>query len=296
MKYPVALRRLIMSLLVSVSLHTFSQDSLYISKDFTKSNLFSSNIEGPAFDKKGNLFVVNFEKDGTIGLVKPNGQAELFLTLPAGSTANSIQFDKAGSMLLADYTAHQVLRVDMKTKTVTVYSHDSFNQPNDLCINKKGQLFASDPNWKEGTGKLWRIDKGGKAMLLLDNLGTTNGITLSPDEKILYINESVQRNIWSFQVDKNGNLSNKKLLIRFDDFGFDGMKCDKMGNLYATRYGKGTVVVISPEGKIIREIKLQGQNCSNLVFGGSDGKTVFVTMQDRKGIEMFRNEIAGKGY
>jgi sugar lactone lactonase YvrE len=74
------------------------------------------------------------------------------------------------------------------------------------------------------------------------------------------------------------------------------MKCDKMGNLYATRYGKGTVVVISPEGKIIREIKLLGQNCSNLVFGGSDGKTVFVTMQDRKGIEMFRNDIAGKGY
>lgn len=296
MKYPVALRRLIMGLLVSVSLHTFSQDSLYISKDFTKPNLFSSNIEGPAFDKKGNLFVVNFEKDGTIGRVKPNGQAELFLTLPAGSTANSIQFDKAGSMFLADYTAHQVLRVDMKTKTVTVYSHDSFNQPNDLCMNKKGQLFASDPSWKEGTGKLWRIDNGGKAMLLLDNLGTTNGITLSPDEKILYVNESVQRNIWSFQVDKNGNLNNKKLLIRFDDFGFDGMKCDKMGNLYATRYGKGTVVVISPEGKIIREIKLQGKNCSNLVFGGPDGKTVFVTMQDRKGIEMFRNEIAGKGY
>lgn len=296
MNYPVALRRLIFGLLVSVSLHSFSQDSLYISKDFTKPNLFSSNIEGPAFDKKGNLFVVNFEKDGTIGRVKPNGQAELFLTLPAGSTANSIQFDKKGSMFLANYTGHQVLRVDMKTKTVTVYAHDSFNQPNDLCINKNGQLFASDPNWKEGTGKLWRIDKGGKAMLLLDNLGTTNGITLSPDEKILYVNESVQRNIWSFQVDKNGNLSNKKLLIRFDDFGFDGMKCDKMGNLYATRYGKGTVVVISPEGKIIREIKLQGKNCSNLVFGGPDGKTVFVTMQDRKGIEMFRNDIAGKGY
>ncbi|NOS91631.1 MAG: SMP-30/gluconolactonase/LRE family protein [Cyclobacteriaceae bacterium] len=296
MIYHLALRSFIIGQFLFVFVSASSQDSLYISKDFTKPNLFSSNIEGPAFDKKGNLFVVNFEKDGTIGRVKPNGQAELFLTLPAGSTANSIQFDKAGYMFLADYTGHQVLRVDMKTKTVTVYTHDSFNQPNDLCMNKKGQLFASDPNWKEGTGKLWRIDKGGKAILLLDNLGTTNGIALSPDEKILYVNESVQRNIWSFQIGKNGNLSNKKLLIRFDDFGFDGMKCDKMGNLYATRYGKGTVVVISPEGKIIREIKLQGQNCSNLVFGGSDGKTVFVTMQDRKGIEMFRNEIAGKGY
>ncbi|MBI3218046.1 MAG: SMP-30/gluconolactonase/LRE family protein [Bacteroidetes bacterium] len=296
MKNPLALRSLIVSKLLFVFASALGQDSLYISKDFTKPNLFSSNIEGPAFDKNGNLFVVNYEKDGTVGLVKPNGEAELFLTLPAGSTANSIQFNQAGSMFLADFTGHQVLRVDMKTKTVTVYAHDLFNQPNDLCINKKGQLFATDPNWKESTGKLWRIDTGGKAILLLDNLGTTNGIALSPDEKTLYVNESVQRNIWSFQVDKNGSLSNKKLLIRFDDFGFDGMKCDKMGNLYATRYGKGTVVVISPEGKIIREIKLQGQNCSNLVFGSPDGKTVFVTMQDRKGIEMFRNEIPGKGY
>ena len=272
-------------------------EQLHRAEDFTQENLFSNNIEGPAFDKEGNLYVVNFQKDGTIGLVKPDGSVSLYLTLPEGSTANSIQFDSKGAMYLADFTGHNVLKVDGKTKKVTVYVHsDQFNQPNDLCINRKDQIFASDPNWKESTGKLWRIDKGGKAVLLTDQMGTTNGITLSPDEKTLYVNESVQRKIWAFDVDAKGNLSNKRLFAEFPDFGFDGMKCDREGNLYAARYGKGTIVILSPAGKLIREVELKGKNCSNLVFGGLNGKLVFVTLQDRKGMERFRNDIPGKGF
>lgn len=270
--------------------------NFFKAEDFTEENLFSSNIEGPAFDKAGNLYVVNFRKDGTIGLVKPDGQVEMFLTLPEGSTANAIQFDSKGSMYLADFTGHNVLKVDMGTKEISVYVHnDDFNQPNDICINKSDQIFASDPNWKESTGKLWRIDKGGKAVLLTDQMGTTNGIALSPNEKILYVNESVQRKIWAFDIDRNGDISNKRLFAEFSDFGFDGMKCDAKGNLYVTRHGKGAIAVLSPNGKIIREVMLKGKSCSNLVFGPPGGKTVYVTLQDRKGIERFTNDIAGKG-
>jgi len=272
-----------------------AQEPLFQATDFTQENIFSENIEGPAFDKYGNLYVVNFQKDGTIGLVKSNGDASLFLTLPEGSTANSIQFDKKGNMYLADFTGHNILKVNMKTKQVTTHSHnDSFNQPNDICINRKGQLFASDPNWKESTGKVWRIDLDGSSVLLTSDMGTTNGIELSPDEKTLYVNESVQRKIWTFDVDAKGNISNKKLFAEFPDFGFDGMKCDAQGNLYVTRHGKGTILVLSPQGELIREISLKGKKCSNLVFGGKDGKTVFVTLQDRKGMEKFRNDIRGK--
>ena len=272
-------------------------ERLFQAEDFTAENLFTNNIEGPAFDKNGNLYVVNFQKDGTIGLVKADGSAELFITLPEGSTANAIQFDSKGNMYLADFTGHNVLMVDMKTKKVEVYVHnDSFNQPNDICINRKDQLFASDPNWKDGTGKLWRIDKGGKAVLLTDQMGTTNGIALSPDEKTLYVNESKQRKIWSFAVDKKGNLSNKTLFAEFQDFGFDGMKCDNQGNLYVSRYGKGVIAVLNPKGGLVREVELKGKSCSNLVFGGLNGKLIFVTLQDRKGMEKFRNDIPGKGW
>jgi gluconolactonase len=288
-------------LLISVAFATCvsctqsSTEALFQTSDLTKENLFSTNIEGPCFDKNGQLYVVNFEKDGTIGMVSPEGDVSLFVTLPDSSIANSIKFNSKGEMLLADFIGHNVLKVNMSTKEVTVYSHnDQFNQPNDLCINKKDQVFASDPNWKESTGQIWRIEPDGTAVLLTKDMGTTNGIELSPDEKTLYVNESVQKKIWAFDVDEAGNISNKRLFAEFPDFGFDGMKCDKEGNLYAARYGKGTIAVLSPAGEIIREVQLKGKNCSNLVFGGEDKKTIFVTLQDRKGMEKFRNDIAGR--
>ncbi|MET6999068.1 SMP-30/gluconolactonase/LRE family protein [Chitinophaga defluvii] len=275
-----------------------SQPPLYQARDLTAENMFSQNIEGPNFDKAGNLYVVNFQRDGTIGKINTrDGSGEIFVTMPDSSIVNSIQFNSKGNMLMPDFIGHNVLMVDMRTKKVSVYAHsDKFNQPNDLCINRKDQLFASDPNWKAQTGQIWRIDKGGKPVLLEANMGTANGIELSPDEKTLYVNESVQRKIWKYDVDKAGNISNKQLFGEFPDHGFDGMKCDKAGNLYVTRWGKGTVVVLSPAGKLIREIPLKGKQCSNLTFGGKDGKTVYVTLQDRKCVETFRVEIPGKRY
>jgi sugar lactone lactonase YvrE len=266
-----------------------------IVKDLTAENLFSENIEGPNY-RDGILYVVNYQKDGTIGAVKPNGEVELFVTLPEGSIANAIQFDAGGNMLLADFKAHNILKVDIKSKAVSVFSHsDEFNQPNDICVSKNGYLFASDPNWKESTGQLWRIETTGEAVLLKDSMGTTNGIELSPDEKTLYVNESVQRKIWKFDVDEKGNISNQQLFAEVPDFGFDGMKCDKEGNLYVTRYGKGTIAIFSPEGKLLREFEMKGKKTSNIAFGGPDGKTCYVTLQDRKCVEVFENEIAGKG-
>ncbi len=291
------MKSILTTLLSLVTAAVFGQNLPFTARDLTKENMFSTNIEGPNFDKAGRLFVVNFKQDGTVGLISPHtGRGNVFVTLPDSSIANSIVFDRNGNMLLADFVGHNILKVNMKTRDITVFCHsDQFNQPNDFCINEKGQLFASDPSWKNGTGQIWRIDPNGTPTLLDGNMGTTNGICLSPDEKTLYVNESVQRKIWKFAVDAEGNISNKKLFAEFPDFGFDGMKCDREGNVYVTRYGKGTIAVLTPEGEVFREIPLKGKSCSNLVFGGHDGKTIFVTLQDRKCMEFFRNDIAGKG-
>lgn len=270
---------------------------LYVSSDHTAENLFTKNIEGPAFDKKGNLYVVNFDKDGTIGVVKSSGTVSLFINLPEGSTANSIKFDSRGSMYLADFTGHNVLKVDMKTKAVTQYVHDDrFNGPNDIIVNRKDQIFATDPDWKARTGQLWRIDAGGKPVLLTSDMGTTNGIALSPDEKTLYVSETVQAKVWAFDIDEAGNISNKRLFAEFPDFWLDGMACDNQGNLFVTRYNKGVIAILSPEGRLLREVQLKGKKCSNLVFGGRKGRTVYVTLQDRKGMEKFVAENPGKGF
>lgn len=278
-------------------LETINSEELYVSKPFTQNSEFTSGIEGPAFDDEGILYVVNFEKEGTIGKVSPEGLASLFVVLPEGSIANGIRFDSKGNMFLADYIGHNILKVNMKNKEVSVFAHKSeMNQPNDIAIMNNDILFASDPDWKNNTGQLWRIERDGSIHLLEKNMGTTNGIEVSPDNRNLYVNESVQRKIWVYDLSEKGVISNKRLLIEFEDFGMDGMRTDIEGNLYITRYGKGTIAKISPEGELLQEIMLSGKKPSNIAFGGIDGRTAFVTIQDNGNIETFRVESPGREF
>ena len=220
------------------------EEPLWTPRALTRMGEFTSGIEGPACDREGNIFAVNYAKQGTIGRVAPDGQGEIFVELPEGSIGNGIRFAPDGSFFVADYKGHNVLKVDSSTRQVSVHTHcELMNQPNDLALAPDGEtLYASDPNWSQGTGKLWRIDADGHAALLASEMGTTNGIEVSPDGKTLYVNESKQRNVWAFTINEEGKLSDKRLVRKFDDHGFDGMRCDVDGNLYITRYGKGTVV------------------------------------------------------
>lgn len=255
---------------------------------------FTDGIEGPACDRAGNVYVVSFEKAQTIGKVTPDGKAEAFVTLPGTSAGNGIVFDRHGTMYVADYVGHNVWKIDPTTKKMTVFAHEpKMNQPNDLAIAPDGTLYASDPSWAKGTGQLWRIDRTGKVARVAADMGTTNGIEVSPDGKTLYVNESVQRNIWMFPIAADGTLGEKKLLKKFADFGFDGMRCDVAGNLYVTRHGKGTVAVVSPKGEVLREIDVLGKMPSNLCFGGPDGKTVYVTEVEHRRLVQFRVDQPG---
>jgi gluconolactonase len=274
---------------------SFQQEDLYISRDFTKPGLFTTGIEGPAVDSKGNLYAVNFGKSGTIGIVDSLGNAKVFATLPAGSTGNGIRFDQLDNMYIADYTAHNVLIIPSGTIKAEVYAHSSnFNQPNDLAIMSNGILFASDPSWANNNGKLWRIGTDKIPVLIDVNMGTTNGIEVSNDEKHLYVNETAQLKIWKYDLNEKGEISNKTLFTSFADFSMDGMRCDIDGNLYVSRLGKGVVAILSPAGVLIREVPTKGKDISNIAFGGRDGRTCFVTMVDSQRIEMFRTETPGR--
>lgn len=273
------------------------KESLYLSQPLTTGGEFTTGIEGPAVDAEGNLYVVNFEKAGTIGKVSPEGEASLFVTLPEGSTGNGIRFNSEGNMLIADYTGHNVLEVDMATREISVYAHhDELNQPNDLAIMDNDIVFASDPNWKESTGQLWRVGLDGQFVLLEADMGTTNGVEVSPDNRTLYVNESVQRTVWAYDLGESGEISNKRLIHTFDDFGMDGMRVDTEGNLYITRHGKGTVAKLSPEGELLQEIKVSGEKPSNIAFGGPDGRIAYITLQDNGNIDWFRVEKPGREF
>ena len=278
----------------------------YISQRFTPLHSFTDGAEGPGVDGRGNLYTVNYARQQTIGKVTPGGEHSLFLELPNGSCGNGIRFTRAGDMLIADYTNHNVLHVNMaacarastlaeRNAAISVYAHEArMNQPNDLAIAANDIVFCSDPNWAGSWGQLWRVDTNGTVTLLETGMGTTNGIEVSPDEATLYVNETVQRNIWAYDLAANGAIRNKRLLIQFPDYGMDGMRCDAAGNLYVTRWGKGTVAKVSPQGEVLLEIALGGQKCTNIAFGGPDGCTAYVTIADTGNVETFRVELPGR--
>lgn len=275
------------------------EEELFVARNFTDPDSFTSGVEGPAVDADGNLYAVNYERQHTIGKVTPEGEASVFVELPNGSIANGIRFNSRGEMVLADYTNHNILKVDMATREISVYAHQSeMNQPNDIAIDSNNRLYASDPNWEERTGQLWRIDPDGSTTLLERDMGTTNGIEVSPDENRLYVNETRQRKVWVYDLSPEGEVSNKRLFIEFPpEHGMDGMRCDREGNLYITRHGKGTVAVISPEGEQIREIDLaEGNHPTNLTFGGPDGRTIYVTVADVGNVQVFRSDIPGRSW
>lgn len=260
----------------------------YRAWDYVGDGVFTSDIEGPAVGPDGALYVVNFGRNGTIGRVTPeanHGVAKLFVELPQGSVANGIRFAPDDTMRVADKAGKQLLKIDPVTAAVTVLARlPESTGPNDVALAPDGSVFLSDPDWENtSNGRLWRVSADGQVQKLEDHMGTTNGVEVSPDGKRLYVNESIQRTVWVYDL-VDGLPRNKRVLHKFDDFGLDGMRCDPAGNLYIARYDGGQIAVVSPEGKLLRTVQLKGRKPSNVTF---DGAQVFVTLQDRGAIETF---------
>ncbi|MDX6080174.1 SMP-30/gluconolactonase/LRE family protein [Xanthomonas campestris pv. incanae] len=289
-------RLLPFALILSSSL-AIAADAPFVARDLIGDGAFTSNAEGPAAGPDGAIYAVNLDKDGTIGRITlhadGSAKAEVFLTLPEGSRGNGISF-RDGAMFVADTLGRKILRVDLRTRAVSTFAAlPASNGPNDLALAPDGSFYTSDPNWTDNSGRLWQVSRDGAVQLLEDGMTTPNGLDVSPDGKHLYVNESMARKVWVYdRVD--GGLRNKRVLIEFPDFGLDGMRCDADGNLYIGRYDAGQIAVVSPQGKLLRTIALKGRKASNVAFGGTDGKQVFVTLQDRGAVETFRSDRPGR--
>jgi len=276
---------------------------LFESRQITPTGEYTSGIEGPAVDASGALYVVNFQRPGTVGRLAPDAtRSELFAELPAGSVGVSIRFARDGRMFLADYKTHTIFVFARGATEPRVYfQSDQFNQPNDMAVARDGTIYASDPNWRRREGQVWRItpngDGTGLGTVLASprKLTTTNGIELSPDEKTLYVAESATSEIWAYRVDGDA-LREPRLVKKFPDFEVDGIRTDRDGRLYVARILKGTIAVLTPDGALLREIPLTASEPTNLAFGGPDGKTVFVTQRKGGFIEAFRVDRAGREF
>ncbi len=287
---------LLLTAALSLAAMPVSSEELFVSSIFVPSGKFTKGIEGPACDRTGNLYAVSYLNAGNIGMVTPEGVSSLFVTLPQGSAGNGIRFDSRDRMLIADYTGHNILAVDMRTRAVSVYAHESgMSQPNDIAIDSHDVLYASDPDWSSSSGRVWRITPDGAVSLIVSGIGVANGIEVSPDNRTLYVGQSRQNTVQAFDLSPTGELSNQRLLISLPANSLDGMRCDVSGNLYVTRKRStgGTIAIVSPSGELLREVKLAGNSPSNIAFGGPDGRTCYVMMADNGSIETFRTDTPG---
>ena len=289
------------SVLALASSAARAEPKLFESAQVTPSGEYTFGIEGPAADLDGNLFVVNLGKQGTIGRLSAGATAsEPFTALPDGSVGNAIRFDRDGTMFVADYKKHNVFALPKGATEPQPWFHsEEMSQPNDITIARDGTIYASDPNWKGREGYIWRIGKAqdgsvqGQIMAAPRAMGTTNGIDLSPDGKTLYVGESSNGQVWSYAI-RGSELTDAKLVKSFEPNTIDGLRTDVGGRLYIARILKGTVAIVKPSGAVEREIALKGKEPTNLAFGGSDGKTVFVTQRQGGFIESFRTDQEGR--
>ena len=280
-----------------------AEPKLLESRQVTPPGEYTSGIEGPAVDRDGNLFVVNLGKPGTIGKLPAGGShSEKFADLPQGSVGNAIRFDRTGTMLIADYKKHNIFAIRKGSTAPEVLFHsDLMHQPNDLTVARDGTIYASDPNWKGRNGQIWRISTAadgkvhGDVMLAPRAMGTTNGIDLSPDDQTLYVTESNSGQLWAYSI-RGNDLTSPRLLKTFEADTVDGVRADVDGKLLVARIGKGLITVMKPDGTLQQDVVLRGSEPTNLAFGGSDGRTVFVTQRQGRFIEAFRTDRAGREY
>ena len=271
---------------------THAQTAATMTTPLTPPGAFTDGIEGPAYGPDGFLYVVNYQSQGTIGKTAPNGTTTTLLTLPGGGVGNGIRFGVDGSMYIADYVSHTIWKRGADG-SLSVHCHDDrFHQPNDMTIAADGTIYASDPDWPGGGGRVWRITPDGVASILIDNLSLPNGIELAPDGTTLYVGQTKPPAILRYVIDGD-DVGPPETLIAFDDALIDGIRCDVDGNVHAARYDAGCVAVVSPLGVVLKQIDTLGCCPSNLAFGGPDGRTVHVTEVSRRRIVTYRSDAAG---
>lgn len=249
--------------------------------------------EGPVWNASENYLVFTDIIGDTIHQWEP-GKGLSVLVSPSGK-ADGMTYDFEGRLVVAGWGNRTVWRIEHDGAATTLASHYEglkLNTPNDIIVKSDGAIYFTDPSgglinvgmhggdvqkYLEFEG-VYRLDPNdGTLTLLIDDMVGPNGLCFSPDESLLYVNDSRESLIKVWDVQPDGTLSNGRLFIQIsgDDHGVpDGMKVDAEGNVYST--GPGGVWIMDHDGKPLGRIKTP-EDSANFVFGDSDLKTIYFT-------------------
>lgn len=250
--------------------------------------------EGPAYDRERFVYFVDY-KDNLIVRYDLHADAfEVWATETEG--ANGAAFTRDGHLVSCRGGARDVV-VWTPSGTVervlaSAYEGRRFNAPNDLVIGRTGWIYFTDPDFDRHDsmpdavyamsppGVLQRIDAG---------IARPNGIVLTPDETMLIVNGTLQRELMAYDVAPDGSVSNRRVFAEVSNpdrrsypgyperwFGCDGMAMDVEGNVYVT-CGAG-LQVFDVQGRLVSTVTIP-EKPTNVCFAGPDRRTLFVTAQ-----------------
>lgn len=294
--------------------------------------------EGPAVAPDGSVYFSDIPLGVDKGLIvrfDPATKKISIFTDDSGK-ANGLIFNAQGYLIAcegSDYGGRRVSQWNVKTKERTTladkYQGKKFNAPNDVCVDRQGRIYFTDPRYLGDEPRelkyraVYRIDTEGKVVEVTHDVEKPNGIALSPDGKTLYVadhNNGTDKidptqpppkegamKIYAFPLGGDGLVSgNRKTLIDFgEEKGCDGMTIDEQGNLYLTvRSNKRPGVrIFSPDGKEIASIPTGPTDQpddkppvglpSNVEFGiGPEANVLYVTVD----MSLYRIPLKARGY
>jgi gluconolactonase len=248
--------------------------------------------EGPAADAEGNVFFTDIPNER---IHKWSLDGKLSTFCENSGRANGLFFDKNGNLIACEGGRRRLVSISPQGEATVLaarYEGKRFNSPNDLWIDPKGGVYFTDPRYGRnrddmemaGEHVYYLSPDREKLIRVIDDIVRPNGVIGTPDGEKLYVADQGGGKTFSYSVNKDGTLSNKKL---FTPEGSDGMTMDNHGNIYLTT---SAVAVYNSQGEKIETIEVP-ERPSNVTFGGKDRKTLFITA--RTSLYSVRTRVKG---
>lgn len=250
--------------------------------------------EGPAYDRRGHVYFVDYARSLIVRHNIQTGTFEVWATATEHANGGAFLFD--GTLVSCRGGARDVVIWSPNGVVDRVlafeYQGRRFNAPNDLVISRIGWIYFTDPDFDQRTSMpdaVYALSPQGMVHRIDENILRPNGIMLNPDETVLLINGTLQREVIAYDVAANGALSNRRIFATVSDpdrerypgypnrwFGCDGMAVDVEGHVYVT-CGAG-LQAFDAGGRLVATLTIP-EKPTNVCFAGADTRTLFVTAQ-----------------
>jgi gluconolactonase len=252
--------------------------------------------EGPLWWKEGHYLLFSDIHNDKRMKYAP-GQAVTVFREPT-NRANGLTRDLQGRLIACEHDSRRVTRQELDgTLTVIANSFQGrpLNRPNDVVVKSDGCIYFTDPwtsprapeQWDQTFAGVYRLTPDlGTMSLLIGDFVLPNGLAFSPDESVLYINDTRRKHIRAFDLLPNGTLAKQTDRIFVDLQGDepgvpDGMKVDVEGNVYCG--GPGGIWIMDRHGKKLGRVVHGAPATTNIAFGGDDWTTLYFTSRNHLG-------------